>query len=81
MPTEPRQREAFRRRFLTTAAQPVADLVAEELTAKLAVPVRFGFEGLYAHDLAGRAAAFQKLVGGGMALEKALAISGLAVPE
>ena len=57
------QREAFRR-FLTTAvSQPVADLVAEELSHKLAVPVRFGFDGLYAHDLAGRAAAFQKLAG------------------
>ena len=74
------QREAFRR-FLTTGVQPVADLVAEELSVKLAVPVGFCFEGLYAHDLAGRAAAFQKLVGGGMALEKALAVSGLAVPE
>ena len=43
------QREAFRR-FLTTAAQPVADLVAEELAQKLEQPVRFGFENLYAHD-------------------------------
>ena len=74
------QREAFRR-FLTTAAQPVADLVAEELSHKLDQEIRFGFDGLYAHDLAGRAAAFQKLAAGGVHLEKALAVSGLAVPE
>jgi len=46
------QREAFRR-FLTTAVQPLAELVAEELAHKLEAPVSFCFEGLYAHDLAG----------------------------
>lgn len=75
------QREAFRR-FLTTAIQPVADLVGAELGVKLDQPdLRFRFEGLYAHDLAGRAQAFGKLVQGGMDVSEAVAISGLAVGE
>ena len=74
------QRESFRR-FLTTAVQPVADLVAEELARKLDQPIRFRFEGLYAHDLAGRAQAFQKLVAGGMNITQALAVSGLVISE
>ncbi len=74
------QREAFRR-WLTTAARPLGDLVAAELSAKLEAPISFDFTGLYAHDLAGRAQAFQKLAAGGMDLSKALAISGLAVSD
>ena len=74
------QREAFRR-WLTTAAQPLGELVATELSAKLEAEVGFDFTGLYAHDLAGRAQAFQRLVAGGMVLERAFAISGLAVGE
>ena len=35
------------------------------------------FTALYASDLAGRAQAFQKLVAGGVAVESALAMSGL----
>ena len=41
--------------------------------AKLA-PVRFDFSGLWAHDLAGRGAAFAKMVQGGMELERAAAL-------
>ena len=74
------QREAFRR-FLTSGIQPVADLVAEELSNKLDQEIRFGFESLYAHDLAGRAQAFQKLVAGGMEIERALSVSGLVVSD
>lgn len=72
------QREAFRR-WLTTSARPIGDLVAAELSAKLEAPVSFDFTGLYAHDLAGRAQAFQKLAAGGMPVAEALAVSGLAV--
>ena len=43
--------------------------------AKLA-PVRFDFSGLWAHDLAGRGAAFAKMVQGGMELRAAV-LSGL----
>ena len=74
------QREAFRR-FLTTAVQPVADLVAEELSTKLDTEISFRFDGLYAHDLQGRATSFQKLVAGGMDVSEAVAVSGLAVPS
>ena len=37
----------------------------------------FSFAALWAHDFAGRAQAFAKLVGAGMALEKAAAVSGV----
>lgn len=75
------QRESLRR-FLTTGLQPLGELVAEELAAKLDLPsVRFDFTGTYAHDLAGRAQAFQKLAAGGMAVDQALAVSGLVVAE
>ena len=74
------QREAFRR-FLTVGLEPVGQIVAAELAEKLAGPVRFDFTGTYAHDLAGRAAAFSKLVQGGMALPDAVAVSGLAVGD
>lgn len=70
------QREAFRR-WLTTGLEPVGELVATELSAKLDGPIRFDFTGTYAHDLAGRAGAFQKLVAGGMDVDRALAVSGL----
>ena len=71
------QREAFRR-FLTTSLEPLGELVAAEIGAKLETPgLRLRFESTYAHDLAGRAAAFAKLVGGGMALAEAVAVSGL----
>ena len=75
------QRESFRR-FLTTGLEPLGQLVAAELSAKLDTPgIRFDFTGTYAHDLAGRAAAFQKLVAGGMALAEAVSLAGLVVPE
>ena len=70
------QRESFCR-FLTTAIMPLADFISEELTAKLETPIRFRFEGLYAHDLAGRTQALDRLVSGGVELERALRICGL----
>ena len=70
------QREAFRR-FLTTGLEPLGELVATELAEKLETPVAFDFTGTYAHDLAGRAQAFGKLVAGGMEIEQAVAVSGL----
>lgn len=70
------QREAYRR-WYATAVKALGDLVAAELSTKLETEIRFDFTHLYAHDLAGRAQAFQKLTGGGMPVDRALAISGL----
>ena len=46
------------------------------MSEKLEAAVTFQFDN-YPLDLAGRTQAFQKLVAGGMALEKALAVTGL----
>ena len=69
-------REAFRR-FLHSTLQPLADLIALELTAKLDSDVTVNLDRLFAADLAGRARAFQSLVGGGMATDKAAGLAGL----
>ena len=69
------QREAVRRWHLGTVI-PLADTVAFELTRKLEEPVSLAFDA-YPLDLAGRAQAFQKLVAGGMDIDRALAVSGL----
>ena len=63
------QREAFRR-YLTLTVQPLARLLAHELTMKLETPGSFSFDDLYAHDLIGRAGSFQRLVAGGIAVDK-----------
>ena len=70
------QREASRR-WLSTSLQPVADLVALELSAKLETDVSLDFSGQFLHDLQGRAASFQKLIAGGVAVQDALVTSGL----
>ena len=69
------QREAVRRWHLGTVL-PLARLLEHELAAKLESPVRLRFDN-YPMDLAGRAQAFQKLVAGGVAVNEALATSGL----
>ena len=43
--------------------RPLARVVEAELAAKLETPVSLDMTGLYAHDLVGRASAFQRLVG------------------
>ena len=58
------------------AVEPVALMLAEELSRKLETEVRMDFSGLWAHDLAGRAASFKGMVAGGMDLERAAALSG-----
>ena len=70
------KREA-QRIFLHGTVRPLGRLLAAELSAKLDADVSLDFSGLYMHDLAGRASAFQKLVGGGMAPDRAAALSGL----
>ena len=69
------KREALRQFHLGTV-QPLARVLERELSEKFEVPVRLGFD-LYNVDLAGRAQAFQKLVAGGVAVNEALATSGL----
>lgn len=70
------QRESYRR-FTMAALEPVADGLATELAEKLETPVGFDFRGLWAHDLAGRAAVYDKLVSSGMAAPDALRLSGM----
>ena len=70
------QREAFRR-YLTMTVQPLARVLEAELMEKLEAAVHLDFGDLYAHDLAGRAMAFQKLVAGGMPVQDAINVSGL----
>ena len=74
------QREAWRRCLHGTIA-PLGRLVAEELSRIAAREVKVSFRDLFAGDLAGRARAFQSLVGGGMELNQAAALSGLLSPE
>ena len=74
------QREAWRR-FVMGAVEPLLAMVAEEVEAKLETRVSFDLGGLWAHDLQGRATAFQKLVAGGVAVNEALMTSGLLAAE
>ena len=71
-------REAWRRFHLATVL-PVAGLLEHELSERFDTPVSFNFD-LYATDIVGRAMAFQRLVSGGMSVEKAAAISGILTP-
>ena len=75
------RREAFRQALHSTIA-PIARLVEMELRTKLEVAdLALNFDALFAADLSGRARAFQSLVGGGMDVAKAAALSGLTEPE
>ena len=73
-------REAWRR-FLHATIDPLGKLVAEELSEKFEFPVSLNFDSLMASDISGRARAFQSLVGGGMDITKAAALSGLMMAE
>jgi hypothetical protein len=69
------QRESFRG-YLTMTVQPLAALLQHEMMMKLEADVQLSFDGLYAHDLVGRATAFKNLVAGGVTIPKAPATSG-----
>ena len=69
------KREALRQWHLGTV-QPLAKVLAHELTMQLETDVRLKFDG-YPLDIAGRAQAFAKLVAGGMSLEQAAAVTGI----
>ena len=70
------QRESWRR-WAMGPLRGLAATVEVELATKLDQPVRFDFAHLWAHDLAGRAAAFKGLVAGGMEIERAVSVAGL----
>ena len=74
------QREAWRR-FAMGPLAGMAAIIEAELSAKLEREIRFDFAGLWAHDLAGRAQAFQKFTAGGMDVAKAAALSGLMMED
>lgn len=69
-------REAYRR-FVLTSVQPVADLIAADVSDALDTEVRLTFHGLWAHDLVGRANALDKLVSAGVDLADARRLVGL----
>ena len=70
------QREAYRR-FIMLSVEPLLKLVQAELEIKLETSIEFDLSGVWAHDLQGRAAAFNKLVTAGMTPDKAMIQSGL----
>ena len=73
------QREALRRWHMGTAL-PLARLLEHELRAKLEADVRLSFDP-YPLDVQGRAAAFAKMVTGGVDIAQALTASGLPADE
>ena len=70
------QRESLRRYFSITV-EPLAGLLAAELSAKLEADIGLSFKGRFAADLTGRARSFQSMVKGGMATDRAAALAGL----
>ena len=74
-------REAYRQ-FLFGAVAPLGKMLEEELRRKLDSPnLRLEWDALRAADISGRARAFQSMVGGGMELDRAAALSGLLVED
>ena len=67
-------REAYRQALFGLIA-PLGRVVAAELSEKLEAPITLDWTELRASDIAGRARAFQSLVGGGMDPAKAAALS------
>ena len=70
------------RRFVMGSVEPLLAIVREELAVKLDVPgLAFDLSPLWAHDIAGRAAAFKGMVTAGMELDRAAGLSGLVAGE
>ena len=74
------KREAYRQALHGTIA-PLGRIVAAELSAKLDEPITLDWMELRAGDIAGRARAFQSMVGGGMDVAAAAAQAGLMVAD
>ena len=73
-------REGYRQALHSLVA-PLGRLVAHELSAKLEADVVLDWAELRAGDIAGRARAFQSMVGAGMDPGKAAALAGLMVDD
>ena len=73
------KREALRQWHMGTV-MPLARILSHELTMQLDTEVKLVFDA-YPLDMAGRASSFAKLVSGGMALDKAAAVSGVLVAD
>ena len=73
-------REAWRQLLFATVA-PLGKLIQDELSMKLEADVSLSWDELRASDIAGRARAFQSMVGAGMDLSKAAALSGLMIDD
>ena len=73
-------REAYRQALHSVVA-PLGRIASDELTVKLDTPVSLDWQELRAGDISGRSRAFQSLVGGGMDVAKAAALSGLMSSE
>ena len=74
------QREAYRQ-FLFGLVAPLGRMVSQELSDKLEADVSLDWTELRAADIAGRARAFQSLVGAGMETDRAAALSGLLMND
>ena len=74
------QRESWRR-FAMGPLAGLAAIIESEIADKLMTPVKFDFSGLWAHDIQGRAQAFNRLVQGGMSIEKAAGASGVLMGD
>ncbi|MDE0456263.1 MAG: phage portal protein [Chromatiales bacterium] len=74
------KREAYRQALHGSIA-PLGRIVAAELSRKLETAVSLDWTELRAADIAGRARAFQSLVGGGMDITAAAAASGILTPD
>ena len=74
-------RESYRQALFGTIA-PLGRIVETELRNKLNDPgITIDWSELRAADIASRARAFQSMVGGGMPLDRAAALSGLMVQD
>ena len=73
-------REAWRL-ALFGVLSPLGRMVESELQDKLEDTVTLSWQELRASDLSGRARAFQSMVGGGMAVDQAVAVAGLMVED
>ena len=73
-------REAYRR-FVMLIVDPILDTLRAEIERKLETEVNFDLRALFAHDLQGRASAFQKLIAGGLSIQDSIQASGLLIIE
>ena len=69
-------REGYRR-FCNSAASAAANLIVDEIEAKLGVTVAFDLSAAYGSDLVGRSSAVQKLVAAGVDVQQAREIAGV----